>query len=191
MGLPAANIEDTLVARAQGGDRAAFGELVCLHYNAVIQVVYHLCGNAQVAEDAAQETFMRAWQHLPEYRPQGQLRNWLYRIAINAALDMLRRDEKLSSADVDDLPLPDGQPGPEAIVEGNERATLVQQAVIALPPASRAVLVLREYRGLSYQEIAETLDIPVGTVMSRLNYARGQLRSRLEPQLRVVEVKHG
>jgi RNA polymerase sigma-70 factor (ECF subfamily) len=104
---------------------------------------------------------------------------------------MLRREARLSPGDVDEMSLADGRPGPEAVIVANERTTLVQQAVIALPPASRAVLVLREYRGLSYQEIAETLDIPVGTVMSRLNYARSQLRTRLEPQLGLVEVKNG
>ena len=191
MGMPAANHEETLVTNAQQGDRGAFGELVCLHYTAVIQVAYHMCGNTQAAEDTAQETFLKAWQHLPDYRPQGQLRSWLYRITVNTALDMLRREAKLTPDDVDEMPLADGNPGPEAVAVANERAALVQQAVLALPPASRAVLVLREYRGLSYQEIAETLDIPVGTVMSRLNYARGQLRIKLEPQLGLTEVKNG
>jgi RNA polymerase sigma-70 factor (ECF subfamily) len=191
LGLPAANHEETLVTNAQQGDRGAFSELVCLHYTAVIQVAYHMCGNTQAAEDTAQETFLKAWQHLPDYRPQGQLRSWLYRITVNTALDMLRREAKLTPDDVDEMPLADGNPGPEAVVVANERAALVQQAVLTLPPASRAVLVLREYRGLSYQEIAETLDIPVGTVMSRLNYARSQLRIKLEPQLGLTEVKNG
>jgi RNA polymerase sigma-70 factor (ECF subfamily) len=191
VGMPAANQEEMLVTRAQQGDRGAFGELVCIHYPGVVQVVYHLCGNVQVAQDAAQETFLRAWQHLPEYRPQGALRSWLYRIAANAALDMLRRDAKLSPEDVSDLHLADGQPGPEATTLAGERVALVRQAVNELPPASRAVLVLREYQGLSYQEIAATLDIPVGTVMSRLNYARGLLRTTLEPQLGLAEVDNG
>jgi RNA polymerase sigma-70 factor (ECF subfamily) len=191
VGMPAANHEEILVTRAQQGDRRAFGELVGIHYTGVIQVVYHLCGNTQVAQDAAQETFLRAWQHLPGYRHQGTLRSWLYRIAVNAALDMLRRDSKLISGSVDDLPLADEDPGPEAALVADERAALVQQAVNALPPASRSVLVLREYQGMSYQEIAATLDIPVGTVMSRLNYARNQLRVRLEPQLKLVEVENG
>lgn len=191
MGMPAAIHEEMLVTRAQQGDRGAFGELVSLHSTGVIQVVYHLCGNAQVAEDAAQETFLRAWQHLAQYRSQGTLRSWLYRIAINAALDMLRREAKLSPDDVDDLQLPDSKPGPEAALITSERVTLVQQAVNALPPASRAVLILREYERLSYQEIASALDIPMGTVMSRLNYARSQLRARLEPQLALVEVENG
>lgn len=190
MGMPAASHEEILITRAQQGDRRAFGELVGMHYPGVIQVVYHLCGDAHVAQDAAQETFLRAWQHLPAYRPQGSLRSWLYRIAVNAALDMLRRETKLDPQEIDDLPLADWEPGPEASFLASEQATLVRQAVNALPTASRAVLVLREYQGLSYQEIAAALDIPLGTVMSRLNYARSQLRTRLEPQLGLVEVEN-
>jgi len=188
--MPAASHEEILVTRAKQGDRRAFAELVGTHYPGVIQVVYHLCGDAHVAQDAAQETFLRAWQHLPAYRPQGSLRSWLYRIAVNAALDMLRREAKLDPQDIDALPLADREPGPEASFLAGEQAALVKQAVNALPPASRAVLVLREYQGLSYQEIAAALDIPLGTVMSRLNYARSQLRTRLEPQLGLVEVQH-
>ena len=191
MGIPATNHEEMLVAKAQQGDRRAFGELVGIHYAGVIQVVYHLSGNAQVAEDAAQEAVLRAWLHLPEYRHQSSLRSWLYRIAVNAALDMLRREAKLSNEDLNDLPLADGQPGPEAAVVAGEQARLVRQAVDLLPPASRAVLVLREYQELSYQEIAATLDIPMGTVMSRLNYARSQLRAKLEPQMKQMEVENG
>lgn len=191
MGMLTANQEDMLVTRAQQGDRGAYAELVCLHYPGVIKVVYHMCNNPQLAEDAAQEAFLRAWQHLPEYRSQGALRSWLYRIAVNAALDMLRREVKLHPEDVTDLPLADGQPNPESAVVTNERVALVRQAVNALPPASRAVLVLREYQHMSYQEISDTLDIPIGTVMSRLNYARGLLRARLEPHLELVEVDNG
>ena len=85
--------------------------------------------------------------------------------------------------DIDQFPLEDPGGKPEPALEAKEQRVQVQRAVLALPPASRAVLVLREYECLSYQEIATALDIPVGTVMSRLNYARGQLRRRLAPLL--------
>lgn len=140
-------------------------------------MVYRMCGDANVAEDAAQEAFVRAWTHLPGYRPRSPFRNWVYRIATNAALDILRRERE--TVDVDLLPLPSADRGPEAVVEGEERGARVRAAVLALPPASRAVLVLREYEGLSYQEIADTLDIPIGTVMSRLNYARKKMQEVL------------
>jgi RNA polymerase sigma-70 factor (ECF subfamily) len=173
-----------LVTKAQGGDRVAFGELVRWHREGVINVVYRMCGDVNLAEDAAQEAFVRAWQHLPNYRPRTPFRNWVYRIATNAALDVLRRERE--TVDVDGLSLvsPDG--GPEAAVEAEERGEGVWRAVLALPPSSRAVLILREYEGLSYREIADTLGIPIGTVMSRLNYARKRLRESLSPYLELL-----
>ena len=170
-----------LITRAQGGDRWAFGELVRRHRQGVVNVVYRMCGDTNVAEDAAQEAFIRAWQHLPNYRPRSPFRNWVYRIATNAARDVLRRERE--TTDVDELPLPSSDAGPEAVLEGQERGEQVRQAVLSLPSASREVLVLREYEGLSYREIAETLDIPMGTVMSRLNYARNRLRQSLASYL--------
>ena len=174
-------VNDTeLISQAQSGDRNAFSELVRRHAQGVMNVVYRMCGDAQLAEDAAQETFIQAWTHLSSYRPHTPLRNWLYRIAMNAATDMLRKEKRILPGSMDDLPLTDGRPGPEILVSQHERIALVQKAVLSLPEASRAVLVLREYEGLSYQEISATLDIPVGTVMSRLNYARKLLKDKLE-----------
>jgi len=176
-----AEIELELIARAKQGDRQAFGELVRRHREGVINVVYRMCGDANLAEDAAQEAFIRAWQHLPSYRPRSPFRNWVYRIATNAARDTLRRERE--TVDIDELSLATPDAGPETMVEGEERGERVRMAVLALPPASRSVLTLREYEGLSYREIADTLGIPIGTVMSRLNYARNRLRESLTPYL--------
>ena len=183
--------ETELVISAQQGDRNAFSELVRLHARGVFNVVYRMCGDTLIAEDAAQETFLRAWQNLRSFRPQTPLRNWLYRIAFNAGMDMLRKEKRILPTDIEDLPLQDGGPGPETLASQNERAALVQKAVLSLPDASRAVLVLKEYEGMSYHEIADALDIPMGTVMSRLNYARKLLKEKLEPKLSVqLEVEH-
>jgi RNA polymerase sigma-70 factor (ECF subfamily) len=178
---PPAEIERNLIVQAQQGNRRAFGELVRLHREGVVNVVYWMCGDANLAEDAAQEAFIRAWKHLPNYRPRSPFRNWVYRIATNAALDVLRRERE--TVDADELPLTSSEAGPEASMVAEERTLRVKQAVLALPEASRAVLVLREYEGLSYKGIADTLGIPIGTVMSRLNYARSQLRESLAPCL--------
>jgi RNA polymerase sigma-70 factor (ECF subfamily) len=175
--------ESELVIRAQNGDRNAFSELVRTHAQGVLNVIYRMCGNMQIAEDAAQETFIQAWLRMQSYRPQASLRNWLYRIAVNTAIDMLRKEKRILPGAVEDLSLTDAEPGPEVLVASTERAEFVQKAVLALPDASRAVLVLREYEDLTYQEIAEALDIPIGTVMSRLNYARKLLREKLEVKL--------
>jgi len=179
---PTVTIADLeLITLAQQGDRQAFGELVMRYRERVIGVVYRMCGDSQLAEDAAQEAFIRAWQQLPRYQPRAPFQSWLYRIALNRATDVLRADRE--TADVDDLPLVAQELEPEAAAERNALHEQVQQAVLALPEASRSVLILREYEGLSYKEIAETLDIPLGTVMSRLNYARGRLREWLCPLL--------
>ena len=182
--------EAQLVTQAQSGDRNAFSELVRLHAQGVLNVIYRMCGDAQLAEDAAQETFIRAWQNLSSYRPQTSLRNWLYRIAVNVGTDMLRKEKRIFPNAIEDLHLTDSGPGLESLVSQQERTALVQKAILSLPDASRAVLVLREYEGLSYQEISSTLDIPVGTVMSRLSYARNLLKAKLEPQLALLEVEH-
>ena len=182
--------ETALVRSAQHGDRNAFSELVHIHARGVFNVVYRMCGDELIAEDAAQETFIRAWQNLSSYRPQTPLRNWLYRIAFNAGMDMLRKEKRILPNDIEDMQLTDGQPGLESLVSQQERTQLVQKAILSLPDASRAVLILREYEELSYQDISATLDIPIGTVMSRLNYARKLLKDKLEPKLLQVEADY-
>ena len=180
--------ERELVLRAQSGERDAFSELVYIHAQSVRNLIYRMCGDVQIAEDAAQETFIRAWLHLSSYRPQASLRSWLFRIAVNAATDLLRKQKRILPDPLEDLQLQDTLPGPEALSSAREQSALVQRAVLGLPAASRAVLVLREYEGMSYQQIAQTFEIPVGTVMSRLSYARKLLRDRLE-QTAVLEVE--
>ena len=186
-----AGYETELIKQAQHGDRNAFGELVRIHAQGVTNVIYRMCGDVHVAEEAAQEAFLQAWLHLSSYRPQTSLRNWLYRIAFNAATDILRRERRILPNDMEEMPLTDLRPGPEALLFQSERTALVQKAILSLPDASRAVLILREYEEMSYQEIADTLDIPVGTVMSRLNYARKILKEKLEQTLFLnVEAEH-
>jgi RNA polymerase sigma-70 factor (ECF subfamily) len=183
--------EAALITRAQGGDRNAFSELVRIHAQGVQNVIYRMCGNLQIADDAAQETFIRAWLEIRSFRPQAALRSWLYRIAINCAIDMLRKEKRILPGAMEDLYLRDSGPGPEAAFLQAEQTALVQKAILGLPDASRAVLVLKEYEGLSYHEIAEILNIPIGTVMSRLNYARKLLKEKLQGQLLMsAEVRH-
>lgn len=183
--------EAELITRAKNGDRSAFSELVCIHAQGVRSVIYRMYGDAQIAEDAAQETFLQAWLHLSSYRPQMPLRNWLYRIAVNTATDMLRKEKRILPNALEDLSLQDPQLGPEALYFQEEKIAVIQKAVLSLPDACRAVLVLREYEGLSYHEIADTLNIPIGTVMSRLNYARKLLKERLDqPLFLQVEAEH-
>ena len=179
--------ENGLIEQARRGDRNAFGELVSRYYPGVVRVVYRLCGDTGLAEDMAQEAFLRGWINLPSFRPQSSLRNWLYRIAVNATLDVLRRRKDEPLEDQADRMYPDQADGPETTLIEKERVALLQQAMRSLPEAARSVLVLREYGGLSYQEIANVLEVPVGTVMSRLNYARNRLRELLKGDLLQLE----
>jgi RNA polymerase sigma-70 factor (ECF subfamily) len=182
-----AETETALIERAQNGDRDAYEELVRRYYTSVVNIVHRMCGDTSLAEDAAQEAFLRAWVHLSSFHLDSSLRNWLYRIAVNAALDVLRRKTEDSVGDEKMHRLTDQAPGPEAALIAKEQAAFLQQAMQSLPEASRSVLVLREYGELSYEEIATVLDIPMGTVMSRLNYARNRLRETLKAQLLQME----
>jgi RNA polymerase sigma-70 factor, ECF subfamily len=179
--------ENALIEQAQQGDRNAFGELVSRYYPGVVRVVYRLCGDTGLAEDMAQEAFLRGWVNLSSFRPHTSLRNWLYRIAVNATLDVLRRKPEEQLDDEAAQMYPDQAASPEATLIEKERVVLLQQAMRSLPEAAKSVLVLREYGGLSYQEIASVLDVPVGTVMSRLNYARNRLRELLKGDLLQLE----
>ena len=186
-----AETEAKLVLQSQQGDRNAFGELVRCHHPGVLNVVYRMCGDAALAEDSAQETFLQAWLHITSYRPQSSLRNWMYRIAVNTALDALRRRSEETIEDEKIMLITDPVPGPEMVLIQKERSSLIQQAMQSLPEAARSVIVLREVGGLSYAEIASLLDIPMGTVMSRLNYARNRLRELLKGCLLQMESENG
>jgi len=165
------------IARAQAGDKAAYGQLVQRYQRLVVSVAYHHGLDLAEAEDAAQETFIKAWLALPRYRESaGSLRPWLCRIAINTARDIHRRERPVQELDEQIM---DSENSPAEQAEAMAKARAVRRALNQLPAASRAALVLREYEGLSYAEIANALGIPQGTVMSRLNYARSRLRDLL------------
>ncbi len=171
------NNEHEWIVRAQAGDRAAYGQLVQRYQRLAVSVAYHQGLELADAEDVAQEAFVKAWLALPRYRESlGSWRAWLCRIAINTARDMLRRGRAVEELDER---LPDDASGPAEQADIETQRSAVRRALAQLPEASRAALVLREYEGLSYAEIATTLGIPIGTVMSRLNYARGHLRELL------------
>lgn len=174
-----AKTESTLIELAQNGDRDAYGDLVRSHHAFVIRIVFRMCSDAALAEDAAQEAFLRAWVKLPAFNTGLSFRNWLCRIALNAALDTLRLKKDTHPANEQLENLPDNARSPEAVLIEKQETEILQQALRSLPEASRSVIVLREYGGLTYDEIANVLEIPMGTVMSRLNYARGKLREVL------------
>ncbi len=178
--------EKAWLLAAQQGDENAFGQLVQRFYVYVVSITYRMTGESMTAEDLAQETFFSAWRNLPrfEIRSESGFRVWLGRIATNKTLDYLRRQPATAPLPDDELVARPGKSLPEEDVLSRELQQLLEESIAALPARSRAALILREYEGLSYQEIAKVLDIPVGTVMSRLSYARRKLQNQLEPYLR-------
>ena len=173
-------LEDRLVRRANRGDLEAFGEIVERYRLRVLRTAHGIVGSSDEAEDVAQEVFVKAWQALDSFRPGGSLGSWLYRITVNAAIDATRR--RRPSVNLDDIAPPQSNQHTERSVLDAEEAERVRRAVRNLPPASRAALVLREYEQLSYAEIAEVLNVPMGTVMSRLHYARQSLKDALSQE---------
>jgi RNA polymerase sigma-70 factor (ECF subfamily) len=155
--------------------------LVLRYRKLALGVAYRVSGDATLAEDIAQEAFVRVWNKLPTFRPEGSFKGWLCRIAANLTIDALRR--RKPTVDIAETSLPALADGPEASVLREERAAAVREAITSLPLHSRTALVLREYEGLSYKEIADVLDIPLGTVKSRLSDARLRLQSQLASYL--------
>jgi len=178
--------EKTWLLAAQQGDENAFGQLVRRFYAYVMSITYRMTNESTTAEDLAQETFLSAWQNLPRFQIRGEnsFRVWLGRIATNKTLDYLRKQPTVSPLPDDELMTGHAGLRPEKAVLGRELQQLIEKSILSLPAQSRITLILREYEGLSYQEIAKVLDIPIGTVMSRLNYARRKLQRQLEPYLR-------
>jgi len=164
-----------LIRQAQAGDRQAFGRLVQQHQGRVFSFVRRLCGNPDNALDITQDTFIKVWHALPDWRPDARFETWLLRIARNACIDVLRRTHREPEPLPEDDALIDPAPSPLRQLEGGRRIAQLEQLLTGLALAQREVLLLRELEGLSYQEIAVALEISEGTVKSRLARARSAL----------------
>ncbi|HEV2702542.1 MAG TPA: RNA polymerase sigma factor RpoE [Steroidobacteraceae bacterium] len=179
----------SLVQRVQRGDKGAFDVLVLKYQHKVVKLVMRYVRNPAEAEDIAQDAFIKAYRALPQFRGDSAFYTWLYRIAINTAknavvardrnpvdfdLDMTNNDESYEMQGR----LKDSET-PEALVLTDEIRTTVNAAIANLPDDLRTAIVLRELEGLSYEEIAATMDCPVGTVRSRIFRAREAIDSRL------------
>ena len=175
-----------LIDAARQGDQSAFAELVQLYEKRVFALTLRMCKNPDDAAEAAQEAFLAAWQGLAFFRGESSFSTWLYRLASNACVDLLRKEGRHRSAagpSLDDeelnLDVADTLPTPHEEAERKELRAQIEEGLAALSPEHRQVLVLREMHQLSYDEIAETLDVDIGTVKSRINRARKQLRKIL------------
>lgn len=186
-----------LVKRAKAGDSAAFGELVNHYYEMVYAVAFGILRNREAARDVAQEAFLKAHRQLANFEGKSKFKTWVYRIAVNAAIDEQRRkkpSESLDATDVSDnedhapVIITDPNADPREDAHQSELRVLILKALEELSADHRAVLVLREWQGFSYEEIAEALNLEVGTVMSRLFYARKKMAEALAPKL---DIKKG
>ena len=181
--------ESTLVARCAQGDQAACAELVAEHQRMVYQLAFHLLGDRDDALDLSQDVFMRVFRTLHQFRGQSQLRTWIYRIVVNQARNRQRwwrRRRRANQISLDQHLQTHGEPtgnpqaAPDNMLLQKRLASQLRAALGALPFDQRSVIVLREIDGLSYDEIAFSLGVTLGTVKSRLTRARRALRDVLQ-----------
>lgn len=179
-----------LVRQAQAGETKAFDILVTRYRSRIYAMVLHMVGNDADAWDLAQDVFIKAWKALPKFEARSQFYTWIYRITHNVALDFLRKrkieaggvefDDTLSSRPEPSAPTAlRNAPEPDKAMENRELGDRIQLALNELSPEHRAVILLKEVDGFSYQEIADSVGCTTGTVMSRLFYARKRLQSLL------------
>ncbi|MCI8689570.1 MAG: sigma-70 family RNA polymerase sigma factor [Oscillibacter sp.] len=176
--------EQTWIAAARQGDSEAFAELVRLYEKRVLALTLRMCRNPEIAAEAAQEAFLAAWQGLKFFREESRFSTWLYRLASNACVDVLRREGRHQGhASLEDeelnLDVPSALPTPQEEAERRELGEQIEAGLQALPPEYRSVLILRELHQLRYDEIAEAMELDVGTVKSRISRGRKRLRSFL------------
>ncbi len=188
------NLPDAdLVALAQEGREAAYRELVRRYERPVFSLIFRMVRDREVAEDLAQDTFIKVLNHIDKYRPEFKLSSWLFKIANNVAIDHLRK-RQLETVSIDGSPNALSAAEVEATsfdvvarqesaldeMEARELGSAIERAIQQLRPEYRACIMLRHVEGRSYEEIAATLDLPLGTVKTYIHRARHQLRDALE-----------
>ena len=197
MSAPASSLNEAdaaadadLVRRAQAGDARAFDSLVTRYRGKVYGMCYHLVQNEQDAWDLAQDAFIKAWRALASFKGDSSFYTWIYRIAHNAGYDWLRKKRIQGEGEFDDEigkpiaagaeAVPKGDRRPDEVLKNRELGDRIKDAIAQLSPDHRTAILLREVEGLSYEEIAEVMGISLGTVMSRLFYARKKLQELLK-----------
>jgi len=188
---PAPEDELQLVEKCQAGDTEAFNELVTRYRNRAYAMIYNMVRNEQDAWDLAQDGFLKAWKSIGRFRGQSSFFTWLYRILMNVTIDWMRRRQIEGGMEFDDsLGLRNVEPGamtapkdemqPAEKLSDKEIRARIDAAISKLSEEHRAVIVLREIEGMEYQEIADAVGCTIGTVMSRLFYARKKLQTMLK-----------
>ena len=192
--LDLSNLPDAdVVALAQKGKEDAFRELVRRYERPVFSLVFRMVRDSATAEDLAQDAFIKVLNHLDKYRPEFKFSSWLFKIANNVTIDFLRRRQldtvsmsgsphAQTAADVEATSFDVGSPdeSPLEAMESKELGSAIERAIAQLRPEYRSCILLRHVEGRSYEEIAATLDLPLGTVKTYIHRARHQLREALE-----------
>jgi len=181
--------DEELVARSMAGDADSFNQLVLRWERPIYALAYRVIGRDEDARDVAQETFLRAFRALPGFKGQAKFSSWLYRIALNLCRDWIRRKKRTPIVDmpedVDFIEMAADQ-GPvesiEDLVARNEMSRIVAEGMKLLPDEQRTAIVLKEYHGLTFQEIADLQGCPLSTVKTRLYQGLSVLRKQLESQ---------
>lgn len=179
--------DEKLVELAVSNDHEAFGEIVRRWERKIFALCFGMLGREDDARDAAQETFISAYRNISNFRGEAKVSSWLHRIAVNQCLTVKRRAKTRSEEFIDDESGADekvfvapSSRSPARTTEQIERLTMVRQAVGSLPSDLRQVIVMKEFEEMTFQEISDTLELPLSTVKSRLYTALRQLRMKLE-----------
>ncbi len=188
--IPVSERDRRLVERCKSGDSQAFDQLVTLYRGKVYAMILNMIHNDADAWDLSQDVFVKAWKALPKFEERSAFYTWLYRITHNVTYDWIRKRKRVVSGEFDDALIDQAEPGalttpkssdlPDAAMERSELRGKIARAIETLSDDHREVILLKEIDGLSYQEIADVVDCSVGTVMSRLFYARKKLQAALE-----------
>ncbi len=179
---PSFSVEQELVRRARAGDQGAFESLINIYTPRLFKVVRRMTSDTNEAEAILQETFWRIWKALPRYQEDRRFFPYLVTVATNLVRDAWRKERWLLPDEYEALAdqFPDNLPTPETQIEAAERLQALAEAVADLPPAYRAVIALRYDAGLSYEEVAAALGLPLNTVRTHLRRAKAVLRQKLE-----------
>ncbi len=178
--------DPVILDRFKNGDKSAFEEIVLTYQDNIYSLCCYMLGDTDTANDAAQETFLKAYQNLKNFRPNASIYTWLYRIAVNTCIDYKRKStfETRFPHTTNDTSLieeqPSVDPSPEKSYESKQITDALNKALNKLSLKLKTIIVMKEVEGLSYEEIADILDISIGTVKSRISRAREELKKLIK-----------
>ena len=181
------NLEKELISKVQSGDEASFEEIIKLYEQKICSTIYYIVKNEDIVEDIAQEVFIKLYKNISKFNGQSSLYTWIYRITVNACIDEMKKEKKVtylsSFYETEDgekeLEIEDENQNVSKSVESSFERDILVKAIKSMPEESRTLVVLRDIRGFTYWEIADMLKLKLGTVKSKINRARRELKNIL------------